>query len=279
MMIERLAVIGMLALCACDQPPASVDEPGSLFAMSASSRSRLPNQLREVSGLALSPDGRLFGHDDETATVSEIDAANGQSRTTFALGEPVETGDFEGLAITPSGDFWLVTSRGRVYRFREGENGRHVTFERYDTGLREVCEIEGLAYLASEESLILACKTNYARDMRNTIALYSWRVAADGDAAPWRTIPESAVAIAARVGSFRPSSVEIDPASGRILLLSARDGAFAEFAADGALIAARRLASNHIQSEGMTVAADGALLIADEGAGGHALISRYDRAP
>jgi uncharacterized protein YjiK len=279
MMIERLAAVAMIVLGACGEASAPPSASASLFAAAPSSRNRLPDNLREISGLALSPDGRLFGHDDETATVSEIDAARGLALVTFSLGEPVESGDFEGLAITPSGDFWLTTSRGRLYRFREGANGEHVAFERFDTGLRDVCEIEGLAYLASEESLILACKTNYGREMRNTIALYSWRVAGSDSAMLWRTLPEAVVATAARTGSFRPSSVEIDPQTGRILVLSARDGAFAEFAADGALIAARRLASNHIQPEGMTVARDGALMIADEGAGGHSLITRYERVP
>ena len=62
---------------------------------------------------------------------------------TFAVGAVVETGDFEGLAITPSGDFWLTTSQGRLFRFREGADGAHVEFERFVTGLNDICEIEG----------------------------------------------------------------------------------------------------------------------------------------
>lgn len=280
MTIER-AVIAALTLCACGQSTLAPAQPGaaadaSLFAAEPVAQWRLPNRLREISGLALTADGRLFGHDDERAVIYEIDISQGALGKAFAVGEPAETGDFEGLAITPTGEFWLATSRGRLYRFREGEDGGHVTFERFDTGLRDLCEVEGLAYLASAESLILACKSHHDRSMRDSIALYTWPIGG-GDATPWRTIPEAAVTAAAGVRAFAPSSVEIDPRSGRILLLSARDGALAEFDADGGLLAARRLGAEHIQAEGMTVSAEGALVITDEGARAQALISVYER--
>ena len=45
-----------------------------------------------------------------------------------------ERGDFEGLAITPQGDFWLTTSHGHLLRFREGQSHGQVNFQRFDTG-------------------------------------------------------------------------------------------------------------------------------------------------
>ena len=279
-MIERAAAILVLALCACVQPadaPAQSSPGISLFSATPESVATLPHRLREISGLALAPDGRVFAHDDESAVVFEIDPASGDVRKRFSLGDRPERGDFEGIAITPQGEFWLMTSNGRLYRFREGADGGHVAFERFDSGLRRTCELEGLAYLASERSLILACKDNYHHRMRHTIALYSWRIGAAGEAVPWRTMSEDAVAEAAGVHSFHPSSIEIDPVSGRILLLSARDAALAEFGPDGGLLAARRLGRRHVQPEGMTVAADGTLIISDEGAGGQAIVTRYER--
>ena len=132
----------------------------------------------------------------------------------FALGDPPLQDDFEGLAIAPDGTFWLTTSRGVVYRFREGDDGEHVAFERFDTGLGEICEVEGLAYLAAEESLILACKRNHARGMRDTVSL-SYLAALRR---------RRAVAEPAGGGSrasrgerhFRPSALDIDARSGRL---------------------------------------------------------------
>lgn len=271
-----------LALCACAPPntPAQAQSQapaGSLFAANADRQWRLPEQLREISGLAVSADGRVFAHDDERAVIYELDTAEGRIIKAFSLssGGAIETGDFEGLAITPAGDFWMVTSRGQLFRFREAADGAAAPFERFNTGLRNVCEIEGLAYLAAEESLIIACKRNEARDMRDTVSLHIWRIGA-AEAAPWRSWPEAALAGAARVESFRPSSLDIDPATGRLLLLSARDGALAEI--DGERIAsARALGRAHIQAEGVAVLSDGSLAISDEGGDGLALLSVYPR--
>lgn len=275
------AAAALLALVACSpySAPAQTGPVGaSLFAEAPDLQWRLPDRLREISGLAVASDGRLFGHDDETAVIYEIDIADGRLVKAFALGDPVETGDFEGLAITPDGGFWLVTSRGELFRFQEGDDGAHVTYERFNTGLDDVCEIEGLAYLAAEESLILACKRHHARGMRSTVALYAWPIGASA-AAPWRSWREAELARAAGVRAFRPSSLDIDQATGRIILLSANDNALAELSADGALLAARALGTAHRQAEGAAVAADGALLIADEGQAAPALLSRYARVP
>lgn len=278
-MISRL-LAAAFALCACapTNTPAQAQSPaGSLFAAEADRQWRLPERLREISGLALSPDGRLFAHDDEQAVIYELDTREGRIVKAFALGETaIETGDFEGLAITPSGDFWMTTSQGRLYTFREGNDGARVAFSRHDTGLRNVCEIEGLAYLAAEESLILACKRNEARPMRDMISLHAWRIGADQPASPWRQWPEAAFADAAGVENFRPSSLDIDPVTGRLMLLSARGAALAEI--EGETIAsARALGPQHSQAEGVAVLADGSLAISDEGGNGLALLSIYSR--
>lgn len=278
-MIKRfLAAAFILCACAPAHTPAQAQAPsGSLFAGDSARQWRLPERLREISGLALSPDGRLFAHDDEQAVIYQLDTSAGRIVKAFALGEAsVETGDFEGLAITPNGDFWMTTSQGRLYRFREAADGAQAAFERFDTGLRNVCEIEGLAYLAAEESLILACKRNEARPMRDTISLHAWRIGANQPATPWRQWPEAALTSAAGVENFRPSSLDIDPATGRLLLLSARGAALAEL--DGeTIVSARALGAQHTQAEGIAVLADGSLAVSDEGGDGLALLSIYAR--
>jgi uncharacterized protein YjiK len=280
-MTIRRFIVAAAALAACGEPPGVEAQPAgsgaSLFATSVAQQWRLPNRLREISGLAVSADGRVFAHDDERAVIYEIDAGRGALVKAFAVGDPIALGDFEGLAIAPDGVFWMTTSEGRLYRFEEGADGAQVPYETFDTGLRTVCEIEGLAYLAAEESLILACKQNHDRSMRDRISLYLWRFA--GEAVPWRELREAELTAAAGVRRFRPSSLDVDPASGRLLLLSARDAALAELGPDGALLAARALHPSHVQAEGVAALPDGSLVIADEGGRGRALLSRYDRIP
>lgn len=281
--IKRVLIATLLAVGACgqaSQSPAnaqpSAPPSGSLFAAEPDLVWRLPNSLREISGLAISPDGRLFAHDDERAVIYQIDNTRGAIVKNFALGAPPINGDFEGIAIGLEGEFWLTTAEGQVRRFREGENGASVAYETFDTGLAETCEIEGLAY-HSAQRLIFACKRNLARNMRNTIALYEWR---PGQTAQlWRTIPEADLAERAGVEHFRPSSLDIDRSTGRLLLLSAFDAALVELSPEGELLSARALGSGHVQAEGVALLADGALAVADEAAGARALLSRYPRSP
>jgi uncharacterized protein YjiK len=278
MIIGVLLAGALLAACGGEGSPVTrrVDVEGSLFALAPDQQWALPDNLREVSGLAASPDGRVFAHNDERAVIYEIDFESGRFTKSFSLGDPARTGDFEGLAIAPDGAFWLTDSRGQLYRFREGADGAHVEFERFDTGLRDTCEVEGLAYLAAEESLILACKQNEARDMRDSVALYRWPFS--GEAELWRRLSEPDLAQAAAIGHFRPSSIEFDGRTGRIILISANDAAMVELDSDGALLSARELEGPHPQPEGAAILPDGSLLIADEGGDGQARLSRYPRA-
>ena len=57
----------------------------------------LPPELSEISGLALTDDGRLFAHNDESARISEIDYRRGTILKHFYAGEKDLRGDFEGL--------------------------------------------------------------------------------------------------------------------------------------------------------------------------------------
>lgn len=279
--IKQALIAVLLAVGACgqvSQTPAnaqSANAPlGALFAAEPDQVWRLPNRLRELSGLAATSDGRLFGHDDERAVLYELDIARGGIVKAFTLGDTPPAGDFEGLAITPEGEFWLTTSQGQAYRFREGDDGAPVAYEVFDTGLSDICEVEGLAY-APADGLIFACKRNLARAMRNTIALYAWRPGA----APrlWRSLPEADLTARAGVEHFRPSSLDIDTRTGRLVLLSAREPALAELSPDGAVLSARALGSVHVQAEGVAVLADGALAVADEAGDARALLSRYPR--
>lgn len=271
-------------LIACGQPATEArPRATSLFAAEADLRVPLPAQIREVSGLAVAPDGRLFAHDDEKGVIHEIDVARGTFVKSFRLGQPVLREDFEGLAITPDGTFWLTTSTGQLYRFREGGDGETVAFERFDAGVEQLCEIEGLAYFAAEDSLILACKIARTRSMGDTgmvatQVLLSWSEARG--AQEWRVLRES-FAAAADVRRFRPSGIEFDPSTGRIVLISANDAAMVELDGDGALLAGRELEGEHPQPEGAAILADGSLIIVDEARDrdSQAQLSRYPRAP
>ena len=108
----------------------------------------LPESLREISGLAATSDDRLFTHDDEMGEVYEIDPVAGGIVKIFTLGEQGVWDVFEGIAAAD--DFlFMVTSTGTLYRFQEGADGQWVQFDRFQTPLDEICEVEGLTFDAT----------------------------------------------------------------------------------------------------------------------------------
>ena len=87
---------------------------------SGDSRVELGKGLAELSGLAFTADGRLLGHGDEKAVISQIDPADGAPLEQFTFTGPhgVLHGDFEDIQVVGERIF-LVTSGGEVYEGRE----------------------------------------------------------------------------------------------------------------------------------------------------------------
>ncbi len=239
---------------------------------------KLPRRLREVSGLAMLAGDRLLAHDDERGTVVEIDYRDGSIVKDFELGGPRGrvADDFEGLAAA-EGRLYLVTSTGRLYEFAEGDDGMTVPYNRYETGVGRVHEIEGLAYDPDRRELLLVSKNPRNPRQGDQIAIYRWslvtrRLVEDGRI----HIVADAFARPIDRETFQPSGIERHPASGHYFLVAARQRAVAEITLGGTVLSVRRLkASRHRQAEGITFAADHTLLIADEGAGKRATMSFY----
>ena len=227
-------------------------------------RLELPGKLTEISGLAVSEDGRMFAHADERAVISEIDVTRGVILKSFALGDRVR-GDFEGLAIA-EGRFYIVTSDGIIYETGEGKDGEQVPFHRRDTGLGVECEIEGLGYDPSSRSLLVACKECRKVGMCDSVTVFRWSIVSKAVAknTPLR-IPLGVVRGAGLKG-FSPSGIERDPRTGNYLLVAAKQRAIIELTPAGELVASAKLAKRwHRQSEGIAIMPDLTLVVSDEG--------------
>jgi hypothetical protein len=87
----------------------------------------LPAMLAEISGLALTADGRLLTHGDETGDVYEIDYRTGLVARRFSLGPDPVTEDFEAISVRDS-VVTLFTSKARLFEFGEGRNESSVPF-------------------------------------------------------------------------------------------------------------------------------------------------------
>lgn len=237
---------------------------------------RLPGRLNEISGLALTADDRLFAIADEEAAIYEIDADKGKLKKAFAFGDPVLRDDFEGIAIIGE-VFYLITSDGVVISGREGADGEQLPYQTQATGIGRHCEIEGLA-ADIDGHLLIACKEWRRGGKSRNPVIFRWSVTEQRLLDEF-TIELQLSEILPRVDANRlnPSGIMVDPASGNMLLVAARQRVLLELDSSGRLLGALRLplASRHRQPEGIERLSDGRLLIADEGGNHKARLAVY----
>lgn len=239
---------------------------------------KLPEHLEEISGLAMTRDNRLLAHNDERGVIFEINYQNGSIAKAFQMTDmknPVAS-DFEGIA-TIDDQIYLVTSSGRLYECREGTAGESVLFNVYTTGVGRDCEIEGLAYDENKRALLLMCKDARSEGMEGQLAVYHWSI----DEKQLRKEAHIAIPVVEfsqhiKGKKFQPSGIERHPVSGNYFIIAARQGAIAEITPGGKVIAVREFPAQwHRQAEGITFAADGTLIVSDEGAGKRARLTLY----
>ncbi len=247
---------------------------------------KLPAFLREISGIALSPDGRLFCHGDEEGTLYQVDPATGAVVKQFQLVEGKHNrkeqikADFEDIAIVGE-RFFLVTSSGTLYEFREGGNKEDVTAVKYNTLLDSSYDVEGLCYDASKGELLLACKaaSPKSRSGKNFREVYAFSLKTMSLSPVPRFLLDAAT-IAKAAGEkkeFNPSAILPYPESESVLMISSHAHLIAEISArDGRLLGVAKLPKKyHIQPEGLALLSDKTLLISDEGPE-HGTINRYN---
>jgi len=232
----------------------------------------LPGRLDEISGLAISDDGRLFAHDDERGRVHEIDRSTGDVGPRFDLGEQLARDDFEGIAIVGP-RFFLVSSGGILYEFREVADRENTAYRVTDTRVGVRCEVEGLDYDAVLDALLLACKVSAPRNGPIVVE----RIPLDPDAprlAPL-TVDRAALPALGVDPDFEPSGIAVSP-WGSLILVSASREAILEVDREGRVLSGRELSRRrHPQTEGIAFGPDGTLFLADERNDGRPRLTAY----
>jgi uncharacterized protein YjiK len=234
----------------------------------------LPASLSEISGLALTSDGRLLAHGDELGRISVIDPKRGVILKEFSIGARA---DFEGITMA-HGLIYMMDSDGQLYVFREGASGARVPYQLLDTQLGRECEFEGVAFDPAREALLLPCKNVEKKSLRNNLVIYVWKLH-DNDPPRLSII---AIPLARVIGdnpwkSLRPTDITVDPNTGNYVLVAAHERALIELTPNGEVVRTMPLPERdqHPQAEGVAITNDGLLIISDEASNRLASITLY----
>lgn len=298
-MTERRAIALLLSVVACatacgDRSEASAAQTQALLAQrdsqvahrlaaadSAPKKNKpvamwmMPPELREISGLALTADGRLLAHDDEIGKVYVLDARRGVILKRFTLrGAP--HADFEGITVAGA-NIYLIASNGDLYEFREGADGASVPYTRHDTRLGHECDFEGVAYQADSAWLVMPCKTvGKKKSRQDQLVIYRWKLQDTTSARlSMLTIPVARIVGSNGWKSLQPSDITIDPTTGNYVLVASQEEALVEITPSGEPVRAEPLPKRHHQAEGVAITRDGILIVSDEATKRPAAITLY----
>ena len=269
LLVALLAVVPVVL-----QAPAGSTRVGCLAA-APKARWPMPPALREISGLAFTVDGRLLAHNDEVSRVVELDRASGRVVKSFRLGRSFVRGDFEALTMVGPRLF-LATSTGVLFEAREGADNASVPFTALETGAGSVCEVEGLSHDPAARALLLLCKTAIRGSLKGTVTVLRWSLEQNRWSTPGRLlVPLDAEFQRAFGQSFRGSDLARDPVTGNYLAIAGLNRVAVEFTPTGRFLGRSGLGGMHRQAEGVAIAPDGTIYVADEGANSAGTVSVY----
>lgn len=253
------ALICWTLLCGCS-PPSSGDL-----------QLKLPKDLREISGLSLTPDGNLLAVADEKAHIFKIDVEASKVEKFTKFGDPVARGDFEGITLH-DGTLYLVTSDGALWQRRL--DAEPEAYQVFDTGVGRRCEVEGLTVWPQEETLFILCKNPRDPALKGQLAVFAWSLAQQALSDEHHIVVPLA---AYGIKKLQPSAISFSADGERLFIVAGPQAAFVEISLSGELARAGKLPKHakHTQTEGVVISAQNTLYLADEGGKGRGKLTRY----
>ncbi len=267
-------------------PPYAFDRPDTLF--------RLPNKLREISGLTVLDEETLGAVQDEKGKIYLIDLHTGEIKDDPRFDKD---GDFEDLARVDDRVF-VLRSDGTLYEITNWRANK-LESTKHKTKLSQKHDTEGLVYDAEGARLLIACKEYPGKGLKNKRAIYAFdltRMALIDE--PVITIDLAAVteqvgaqsgpnALVQRalgpaldLGGFKPAALAFHPVTGRLYVISSVRKAIVVLNPDGTMEAAWTLPDAlFYQPESMAFLPNGDLFIASEGNGKKATLMRFAYRP
>lgn len=240
----------------------------------------LPPELMEVSALTEAVAGRVSCLQDENGEIYIVDLERGEIVQSQSFGPP---GDYEGLAVTETGDFWVLRSDGALLELYPGNGGLAIGTEYRLSGSGHK-DFEGLAYDPVRNRLLVSAKDKdpvdkdlrhvFAFDLQHksfekapylelSITAVNQRLRDSGIEVPRRVSKKGKVKDALKL---RFSSLAIRPGTGDLVLLSSSEPCLLTLDSSGTIRNLQTLDPGTLpKPEGLVFLSRDKLLIASEG--------------
>ncbi|MEN0005680.1 MAG: SdiA-regulated domain-containing protein [Bacteroidota bacterium] len=289
-----LLFIAIYTLLSCDpsSPPAdegfSWSEEGFQWAYNASTPNttfKLPKRLTEISGLSMFAEGKYIAAvQDEDGKVFLIDPKTGKVEEEF---EFWKKGDYEGIEATKDA-LYVLKSTGTLYKIEQAGKKKQAV-NKFNTFLSAANDVEGLAYDAANNRLLLACKARAGKEAEYEMqkGIYSFNLDSESLSAK-PTYLVSLDEIQAYLNTqpqirkleklieffqpdhggltFSPSGIAIHPLTQNIYITSSVGKIIMVLSPEGKLLHLEKLKKKvHAQPEGICFDQQGRLYIANEG--------------
>lgn len=258
----------------------------------------MPKDLKEISGLGLSTDGRfLLAVQDEKGIIFFLDKKTGEIDRKI---EFWKDGDYEGIEMVGE-DVYVAKSTGTLYRVGSGEGKKGELLEKFNFFLTSSNDVEGLAYDAPRHRLLLACKgmagekagelpfqrAIYAFDLKTKVldSIPAYLISLEHVQAYLETGPAirklekllDYFSLDKSEFVFSPSGLAIHPQTGHLYITSSVGKLLMVLDSNGAILHIEKLDKDIFpQPEGICFDHDGTLYISSEGDGGKGLVHRFD---
>lgn len=243
----------------------------------------LPAQLREVSSIALLPDGRMACVQDEKGSVFIFNLESSKVEEEYSFGK---SGDYEGIAVDGT-TAYILRSDGTVFKVDDFMSQNPVV-KQYNSVLASGQNTEGLALDKHNNRLLIACK-GHDKSLGENKGIYELDLSSGKmNPEPVVTIPlEQEQLQAAPVKKkedvydvLQPSSLEIHPQTGEYYVLDAVNNRIMVLDKNGRIQNLAALDKKMLrQAEGLAFADNGDVYIASEGGKkGQGVILKYKAA-